>query len=181
MSTLKYRCAIYDFQVCRTRHCHDNLIFARTLWVELLPQFLCTSSETWYTWWPWGVDMQDMFFEFVRHLSIAMVTTFYCKILVGGTTSTVLMHFKWKLVNEMTLKCRCTICVTLVCQTRHCHGNHIFAKTLLVKLLPVFMQFKWNLMHMMTLKCKCARRFQLCRTKRWKKAYYGLHFGLFDT
>ena len=43
--------------------CHGNHIFAQTLWVELLPQFSSDSNEIWYTWWPWGIYVQGMFFS----------------------------------------------------------------------------------------------------------------------
>ena len=47
-----------------------------------------------------GVNVQDMFFEFVSlGQSIARITTFYCKILVDGTTPPVLMQLKRKLVD----------------------------------------------------------------------------------
>ena len=49
------------------------------LWVKELLQFSCDSNESWYTWWPWGVDVQDMFFKFVRQ-DIAMVTKFLQKL-----------------------------------------------------------------------------------------------------
>ena len=33
---------------------------------ELLPQFLTDSHETWHTCVPWGVDVQDVFFDSTR-------------------------------------------------------------------------------------------------------------------
>ena len=45
---------------------------------------------------------QDVFVEFIGQ-GFAMLTTFYCKILVEGTTSTIFKWCKWNLVQIMTL------------------------------------------------------------------------------
>ena len=69
----------------------------------------------------------------------AILTTFYCKIHLGGIASKIFMQFKWKLVHLMTLKCRYVIGDCQVCRTLHCHGDYIFAKTLLVELIQSFL------------------------------------------
>ena len=43
---------------------------------ELLPQFLTDSHETWHTCVPWGVDVQDIFFDSNRK-NVATVTAYY--------------------------------------------------------------------------------------------------------
>ena len=43
---------------------------------ELLPQFLTNSHEIWHRCLPWGVDVQDTFFNSGRK-SVAMVTAYY--------------------------------------------------------------------------------------------------------
>ena len=45
---------------------------------ELLPQFLTNSHEIWHRCLPWGVDVQDTFFDSGRK-SVAMVTAYYGK------------------------------------------------------------------------------------------------------
>ena len=45
---------------------------------ELLPQFFTNSHEIWHRCLPWGVDVQDTFFESGRKC-VAMVTAYYGK------------------------------------------------------------------------------------------------------
>ena len=45
---------------------------------ELLPQFFTNSHEIWHRCLPWGVDVQDTFFDSDRK-SVAMVTAYYGK------------------------------------------------------------------------------------------------------
>ena len=45
---------------------------------ELLPQFFTNSHEIWHRCLPWGVDVQDTFFDSGRKC-VAMVTAYYGK------------------------------------------------------------------------------------------------------
>ena len=45
---------------------------------ELLPQFFTNSHEIWHRCLPWGVDVQDTFFDSDRKC-VAMVTAYYGK------------------------------------------------------------------------------------------------------
>ena len=62
---------------------------------ELLPQFLNNSHEIWHRCLPWGVNVQDTFFDSGRKC-IAMVTAYYGKKLgnlASQTTSSVFEQF----------------------------------------------------------------------------------------
>ena len=65
---------------------------------ELLPQFFTNSHEIWHRCLPWGVDVQDTFFESGRKC-VAMVTAYYGKNwgknLASRTTSSVFHQFSW--------------------------------------------------------------------------------------
>ena len=49
LRTVKYECARYVSKFVRWGIAVATTLFAKTLWVELLPQFLCNSNWTWYT------------------------------------------------------------------------------------------------------------------------------------
>ena len=57
---------------------------------ELLPQFVTNSHEIWHRCLPWGVDVQDTFFDSGRKC-VAMVTAYYGK--NGGKKSCVANYF----------------------------------------------------------------------------------------
>ena len=62
---------------------------------ELLPQFFTNSHEIWHRCLPWGVDVQDTFFDSDRKC-VAMVTAYYGKNgknLAWRTTSSVFHQF----------------------------------------------------------------------------------------
>ena len=63
---------------------------------ELLPQFFTNSHEIWHRCLPWGVDVQDTFFDSGRKC-VAMVTAYYGKNgggnLASRTTSSVFHQF----------------------------------------------------------------------------------------
>ena len=63
---------------------------------ELLPQFFTNSHEIWHRCLPWGVDVQDTFFDSGRKC-VAMVTAYYVKNggknLASRTTSSVFHQF----------------------------------------------------------------------------------------
>ena len=62
---------------------------------ELLPQFFTNSHEIWHRCLPWGVDVQDIFFDSGRKC-VAMVTAYYGKNgknLASRTTSSVFHQF----------------------------------------------------------------------------------------
>ena len=62
--------------------CHGNGIlwqkWGQILRRELLPQFFTNSHEIWHRCLPWGVDVQDTFFDSGRKC-VAMVTAYYGK------------------------------------------------------------------------------------------------------
>ena len=77
---------------------------------ELLPQFFTNSHEIWHRCLPWGVDVQDTFFDSGRKC-VAMVTAYYGKNggknLASRTTSSVFHQFSWNLAQMFALGCRC--------------------------------------------------------------------------
>ena len=79
---------------------------------ELLPQFLTDSHGIWHRCLPWGVDVQDIFFDSGRKC-VAMVTAYYGQIigenLASRTTSSVFdLHvFSWNSAQMFALGCRC--------------------------------------------------------------------------
>ena len=77
---------------------------------ELLPQFLTDSHGIWHRCLPWGVDVQDIFFDSGRKC-VAMVTAYYGqKIgenLASRTTSSVFDLFSWNSAKMFALGCRC--------------------------------------------------------------------------
>ena len=77
---------------------------------ELLPQFLTDSHGIWHRCLPWGVDVQDIFFDSGRKC-VAMVTAYYVqKIgenLASRTTSSVFDLFSWNSAQMFALGCRC--------------------------------------------------------------------------
>ena len=81
MFALGCRCARHIFDSGR-KCCHGNGIFrqngGKILRRELLPQFFANSHEIWHRCLPWGVDVQDTFFDSGRKC-VAMVTAYYGK------------------------------------------------------------------------------------------------------
>ena len=77
---------------------------------ELPPQFFTNSHEIWHRCLPWGVDVQDTFFDSGRKC-VAMVTAYYGKNwgenLASRTTSSVFHQFSWNLAQMFALGCRC--------------------------------------------------------------------------
>ena len=77
---------------------------------ELLPQFFTNSHEIWHRCLPWGVDVQDTFFDSGRKC-VAMVTAYYGKNggenLASRTTSSVFHQFSWNLAQMFAFGCRC--------------------------------------------------------------------------
>ena len=53
---------------------------------ELLPQFLTDSHGIWHRCLPWGVDVQDIFFDSGRKC-VAMVTAYYGQKIGGNLAS----------------------------------------------------------------------------------------------
>ena len=94
--------------------CHGNGIYGKNggkiLRRELLPQFFTNSHEIWHRCLPWGVDVQDTFFDSGRKC-VAMVTAYYGKNgggnLASQTTSSVFHQFSWNLAQMFALGCRC--------------------------------------------------------------------------
>ena len=77
---------------------------------ELLPQFLTDSHGIWHRCLPWGVDVQDIFFDSGRNC-VAMVTAYYGQKIGGNlasrTTSSVFDLFSWNSAQMFALGCRC--------------------------------------------------------------------------
>ena len=77
---------------------------------ELLPQFVTNSHEIWHRCLPWGVDVQDTFFDSGRKC-VAMVTAYYGK--KWGEKSCVANYFLsfspilMKFGTDVCLGCRC--------------------------------------------------------------------------
>ena len=95
---------------------------------ELLPQFFTNSHEIWHRCLPWGVDVQDTFFDSGRKC-VAMVTAYYDKNggknLASRTTSSVFHQFSWNLAEMFALECRCARHIFRQWQKECCHGNGI--------------------------------------------------------
>ena len=72
---------------------------------ELLPQFFTNSHEIWHRCLPWGVDVQDIFFDSGRKC-VAMVTAYYGKNgknLASRTTSSVISPILMKFGTDVCL------------------------------------------------------------------------------
>ena len=73
---------------------------------ELLPQFFTNSHEIWHRCLPWGVDVQDTFFDSGRKC-VAMVTAYYGKNgggnLASRTTSSVFSPILMKFGTDVCL------------------------------------------------------------------------------
>ena len=76
----------------------------------ILPQVLNDSHGIWHSCLPWGVDVQDIFFDSGRKC-VAMVTAYYGKKLGGNLvlriTSSGFERFSWNLAQLFALGCRC--------------------------------------------------------------------------
>ena len=130
---------------------------------ELLPQFFTNSHEIWHRCLPWGVDVQDTFFDSGRKC-VAMVTAYgkNGKNLASRTTSSVFHQFSWNLAQMFVLGCRCARHIFFyTAQKVCCHGNGILWQKWENLASPitssVFHQFSWNLAQMFALGCRCAR------------------------
>ena len=81
---------------------------------ELLPQIFTNSHEIWHRCLPWGVDVQDTFFNSVRKC-VAMVTAYYGEKwrenLASLTTSSDFERFSWNLAQIFVSGCRCAKCI----------------------------------------------------------------------
>ena len=116
---------------------------------ELLPQFLNSSHEIWYRCLPWGVDLQDSFFDSGRKC-VAMVMAYYGKKFgennADWTTITFFEHLKWNLAHMLAMRWRCARHIFWQWRKVRCHGNGIswqkMGKTLRIELLPHFLAFK---------------------------------------
>ena len=93
---------------------------------ELLPQFLTDSHGIWHRCLPWGVDVQDIFFDSGRKC-VAMVTAYYWQKIGGNvasrTTSSVFDLFSWNSAQMFALGCRCARHSFWQWQKVCCHGN----------------------------------------------------------
>ena len=86
MFALGCRCARHIFRQWQKDCCHGNGILwqkwgenlGKILRRELLPQFLTNSHKIGHRCLPWGVDVQDTFFDSGRKI-VAMVTAYYGK------------------------------------------------------------------------------------------------------
>ena len=80
MFVLGCRCARHIFRQWQKVRCHGNgILWAKNgeiLRRELLPQILTDSHGIWHRCLPWGVDVQDIFFDSGRNC-VAMVTAYY--------------------------------------------------------------------------------------------------------
>ena len=94
---------------------------------ELLPQFLTDSHGIWHRCLPWGVDVQDIFFNSSRKC-VAMVTAYYGKKLGEILRRELLLQF---LTYSHGIRHRCLPWGVDVQDTvfdsgrKCCHGNHI--------------------------------------------------------
>ena len=102
---------------------------------ELLPQFFTNSHEIWHRCLPWGVDVQDTFFD-SGSKCVAMVTAYYGK--NGGKILrrellplSVFEWFSWNLAQMFASGCRCARCIFRPWQKVRCHGNSILRQTIL--------------------------------------------------
>ena len=77
---------------------------------ELLPQFFTNSHEIWHRCLPWGVDVQDTFFDSGRKCVChgnGILWQKWGKNLASRTTSSVFHQFSWNLAQMFALGCRC--------------------------------------------------------------------------
>ena len=72
---------------------------------ELLPQFFTNSHEIWHRCLPWGVDVQDTFFDSDRKC-VAMVTAYYGKNGKNLASRTTSSHENWWKTEEVVRDAR---------------------------------------------------------------------------
>ena len=119
---------------------------------ELLPQFFTNSHEIWHRCLPWGVDVQDTFFDSGRKC-VAMVTAYYGK--NGGKSyvanyflsfSPILMKFEhrclpWGVDVQDTFFDSGRKCVAMVTAYYGKNGGKILRRELLPQFSPILMKF----------------------------------------
>ena len=131
---------------------------------ELLPQFFANSHEIWHRCLPWGVDVQDTFFDSGRKC-VAMVTAYYGK--NGKIVRRELLPQFFTNSHEIWHRCLSwgvDVQDSFFWQWQKvcCHGNGILWQKWGGNLASrttssVFHQFSWNLALMFALGCRCAR------------------------
>ena len=168
MFALECRCARHIFRQWQKECCHGNGIlwqkWGKILRRELLPQFFTNSHEIWHRCLPWGVDVQDTFFDSDRKC-VAMVTAYYGK--NGGkilrrellpqffTNSHEIWHrcLPWGVDVQDIFLDSGRKCVAMVTAYYGKNGKNLASRTT----SSVFHQFSWNLAQMFALRCRCAR------------------------
>ena len=132
---------------------------------ELLPQFFTNSHEIWHRCLPWGVDVQDTFFDSGRKC-VAMVTAYYgknggkilCRELLPQFFTN--SHEIWHRCLPRGVDVQDTFfdsgrkCVAMVTAYYGKNGGKNLASR---PTSSVFHQFSWNLAQMFALGCRCAR------------------------
>ena len=133
---------------------------------ELLPQFWTDSHGIWHRCLPWGVDVQDIFFDSGREC-VAMVTAYYGQTNWGKSCVRELLlqfltyshgirhrYLPWVVDVQDTVfdsGRKCVAMVTIYYGQKM--GENLASRTT----SSVFDRFSWNSAQMFALGCRCAR------------------------
>ena len=177
MFVLGCRCARHIFRQWQKVRCMVTAYYGQKMG-ENLASRTTSSVFDWFSWiWhrclPWGVDVQDIFFDSGRKC-VAMVTAYYGQKIGGNlasrTTSSVFDLFSWNSAQMFALGVdvqdtvfdsgrKCVAMVTMY------YGQKMGENLASWTTSSVFDRFSWNSAQMSAFGCKCARHI----FRQWQK------------